>query len=228
MLSLLFLVFVFKIKSYVGIAILPIFAVGIFCYFFSFKRVIMVFIAATVFAFVIGFSVQEIIPSINPTKAINEKIFGFKEVMHAAHPSSGYDIGANEHMSTGDIITLMPKAIYLCLCRPYLWEANNPFSFLVVGENLLFWLLLMVAIFTAIYYRKSDLLNHQQVYLLLGSISSVFILYFIIGITSFNFGALVRYKTPGLVFLFSIPFMLISSNIVEKVKKTKIFTLFTH
>ncbi len=226
MLSLLFLVFVFKIKSYVGIAILPIYAVGIFCYFFSFKRVVMVFIAATVFAFVIGFNIQEIVPSINPTKAINEKIFGFKEVMHAAHPSSGYDIGANEHMSTGDIITLMPKAIYLCLCRPYLWEANNPFSFLVVGENLLFWLLLMVAIFTAIYYRKSDLLNHQQVYLLLGSISSIFILYFIIGITSFNFGALVRYKTPGLVFLFSIPFMLISSNIVEKIKKTKIFTLF--
>ena len=227
MLSLLFLAFVFQIKSYVGIAILPIFAVGIFCHFFTFKRVIIVFISAAVLAFVLGFNIQEIIPSINPTKAINEKIFGFKEVMSTAHPSSGYDIGANEHMSKGDIITLIPKAIYLCLCRPYVWEANNPFTFLVVVENLVFWLLLVIAIYTVIYYRKSDSLDHRQVYLFIGSISSIFILYFIIGITSFNFGALVRYKTPGLVFLFSIPIMLISNNIVEKVKKIKIITLIT-
>jgi len=130
-------------------------------------------------------------------------------------------------MSKGAIITLIPKAIYLCLCRPYFWEANNPFTFLVVVENLVFWLLLVIAIYTAIYYRKSNSLDHRQVYLFIGSISSIFILYFIIGITSFNFGALVRYKTPGLVFLFSIPIMLISNNIVEKVKKIKIITLFT-
>ena len=226
LLSVVLLAFVFTIKSYVGIAILPIYLVGILCYFFTFKRVKLFFIAATIIAFLVGFGIQEIIPSINPTKAINEKIFGFKEVMNAAHPTSGYDIGADDHMSNIEIITMIPKAIYLCLCRPYIWEANNPFTILVVVENFAFWLLLIASIYSAIYYRQHFLLDDRQVYLVLCSLSTIFILYFIIGITSFNFGALVRYKTPGLVFLFSIPVMLTSSNIVEKVKNIRLFKLF--
>lgn len=92
------------------------------------------------------------------------------------------------------VIKHTPNAWLNTFVRPFLWEGKSPFVLISALENLLFIGLLALAF---LYPNKR---NVNWFYILF-SLSFVLVLFSIIGLTVPIFGALVRYKVPGLPFL---------------------------
>lgn len=108
---------------------------------------------------------------------------------------SGYTLGELDGSFTS-MLKLAPLAINVSLFRPYLWEVKNPLMLLSGLESLTFFILTMTLIFkyrldVARAFRNPDV-----------SFSFVFALIFAfaVGVSSFNFGTLSRYKIPLLPF----------------------------
>ncbi|GIV33707.1 MAG: hypothetical protein KatS3mg031_1242 [Chitinophagales bacterium] len=110
---------------------------------------------------------------------------------------SYYSIGSGD-FSLGNIIQSFPLAVNVTLFRPYLWEVHNPVMFLSALESLALFIFTLRIIFSvgfgAIF--RISIANPEVFFALLFSI----IFAFAVGFTSFNFGALVRYKIPCIPF----------------------------
>ncbi|MEL6561543.1 MAG: hypothetical protein AAFQ94_25365, partial [Bacteroidota bacterium] len=98
-------------------------------------------------------------------------------------------------------LRLAPAAIYTSLFRPFLWEVRNIVMLLSAFENFLILLFTLLVIF-----KKGPRLVFATImkdpslqFILLFSL----IFGFAVGITSYNFGTLVRYKIPLLPFYIS-------------------------
>ena len=109
-----------------------------------------------------------------------------------------FDIG--EYSDIEGMISLSPLAIVAGLFRPFLWEARNMGMFFSGVENtiILFLTLYILFIIGPKYFIPLIKNNLFLSFCLLVSI----MLSFSIGITTSNFGALVRFKIPLLPFLF--------------------------
>lgn len=95
--------------------------------------------------------------------------------------------------------------------RPYLWEARNPVVMLGAIESSIF-----LALFIFILYKlKWHLFTPLKgKYLLSGLVIFIIIFGFAVGFTSYNFGALGRYKIPIMS-----PFSMILIYIIIKTNK---------
>jgi hypothetical protein len=110
---------------------------------------------------------------------------------------SGYNIGAQDGTLTG-MLKLAPKAIIVSLFRPFLWESRNPTMALSALEASYFIFLTL-----RIFYRVGFLKTLRAIASLpVLTLCFVFSLIFAIsvGISSGNFGTLVRYKIPLMPF----------------------------
>lgn len=116
---------------------------------------------------------------------------------------SGYSLGEQDGTFTGMLLKA-PQAINVTLFRPYLWEVKNVLMFLTALEGTIL-LIMVVYILVSARVRIFSILNNPDtVFLLVFSI----IIAFAVGITSYNFGTLARYKIPMLPY-FSIGIVLI-------------------
>jgi hypothetical protein len=108
---------------------------------------------------------------------------------------SAYDLGDFEPSVYG-LLSKFPQAVNVTLFRPYLWEANKSLVFLNAIESLVFFLLTLKIIlsigFVKIWKTISDDPNIQ--FCLIFSI----VFAFSVGISTYNFGSLSRYKIPCL------------------------------
>ncbi|GAB3317811.1 hypothetical protein GCM10027511_28540 [Hymenobacter humi] len=113
---------------------------------------------------------------------------------------SGYNIGAQDG-TIGGMAKLAPQALVVALFRPFLWEARNPTMLLSALEATYFlvltlrilWRVGLVKTFIAI--SATPVLTLCFVFSLIFAIS--------VGISSGNFGTLVRYKIPLMPFYLS-------------------------
>jgi hypothetical protein len=126
---------------------------------------------------------------------------------------SGYSLGELDG-TLGSMIRLAPQAINVSLFRPYVWEVKNPFMLLSAAESLC---LLGLCLYTIV-KRRTKLFaafsNPDVVFSLVFSICFAFA----VGVSTFNFGTLVRYKIPLLpFFLISMILILHHSNRDKKV-----------
>jgi len=134
----------------------------------------------------------------------NEKILETakiqREYIHQISLSSGgstYDLGEMEDGVWGYLLKV-PAAINVSLFRPYIWEAKNPIMILSCIESSL-----LIFITIRLFYKRNfkntvaTLSNdpHLQFFLLFGLLFS-----FLVGVTTYNFGSLVRYKIQGYPF----------------------------
>ncbi len=108
---------------------------------------------------------------------------------------SGYSLGELDGTFTG-MVKLAPQAINVSLFRPYLWEVKNPLMALSALESLGF---LVFTIFA--FYRSRKVLGRAAgdptiLFCFVFSITFAFA----VGISTFNFGTLTRYKIPLLPF----------------------------
>ncbi|MEX1001458.1 MAG: hypothetical protein WDZ35_05025 [Crocinitomicaceae bacterium] len=143
-------------------------------------------------------------------EGIEKKVKGFHS-WHQYQGGSTYNLGEIEYTVTG-VLKKIPASWNVTFFRPYLWEVKNIVMALGAIESTLFFLLFLRLLFFKTsnwHYFFSD-----SFFLIL----TIFILLlgFVVGFTSFNFGALARYKIPILPMLM---FLLLALNFDSKFKK---------
>ncbi len=129
---------------------------------------------------------------------------------------SGYTLGAMDFSTTG-LLKKIPLAINVTYFRPYIWEARKPIIFLGAVESLLVFFFFIRTLYRAGIRRffRTMFSDPFTIFCIL------FALIFgtAVGLSSYNFGALARYKIPGMpFFVFAI---YIINDQYQKKKKTK-------
>jgi len=148
---------------------------------------------------------------INSTDFVNEKIAGtlsnaetLQNAMMISNENSGgssYTISSAGDLSFGGLVKSFFLSLNVSLFRPYIWECKNVFMLMNFLEGFVTTILVILLFFKAgvrktfAYTTKSPVLLFSIVFSLLMAVMAGFI--------SFNFGTLIRYKTPFLPFFFS-------------------------
>jgi hypothetical protein len=152
-----------------------------------------------------------LIPLINPqlnfVQQIVDKQRAFTRFIASVETNSGFQI---PELSDGfSLLKNIPNALLNTILRPYLWECSSAFILMSFIENTL----LLAFISLCIIFRKKMTLPQQNVFYF--CLIFTITLYVLIGLTTPVFGAIVRYKIPGLL-LISISMLLILD--LEKLK----------
>jgi len=129
---------------------------------------------------------------------------------------SGYSLGELDG-SLGSIISLSPKAINVSLFRPYLWEVKNPLMLLSALEGFVFLVLTVLMVLRRRLAIVASLRDANILFCLIFSISFAFA----VGVSTYNFGTLARYKIPLLPF-----FAVALALIFDYSKRDKKFEVF--
>jgi len=113
---------------------------------------------------------------------------------------SVYDIGDFEPTFLG-MLSKFPIATLTATFRPFLWEANKPVILLAALETFALLIVVLISIFR---YGVVNILKKSvsDSFLIFCFGYSIFFL-FMVGLTSGNFGNLVRYRVPGYIFFVS-------------------------
>ena len=117
---------------------------------------------------------------------------------------SGYSLGDLDG-SFNSMLKLAPQAINVSLFRPYIWEVKNPLMLLSALESLVLLAIVIFLIFRRNVHILQSLTNPNVLCCLVFSVTFAFA----VGVSTFNFGTLVRYKIPLLPF-FAVSLILIN------------------
>jgi hypothetical protein len=108
---------------------------------------------------------------------------------------SRYSLGEFDGTFTS-ILMLSPQAVNVALFRPYLWEVKNPLMLLSALESFVILMFTIYVLFVRRQVLFKMLVNPHVVFCLVFSITFAFA----VGLSTFNFGTLARYKIPLLPF----------------------------
>lgn len=108
---------------------------------------------------------------------------------------SGYSLGELDGTFT-NMINKAPQAINVSLFRPYLWEIRNPLMFFSAIESFFFLGLTLYAIAKSRSNIFKAMANPVVIFCFVFSLTFAFA----VGVSTFNFGTLSRYKIPLLPF----------------------------
>ncbi len=118
---------------------------------------------------------------------------------------SYYNLGDIEYTTSG-LIKVFPKAVNVALFRPYIWEARKIMLIPAAIEGIVsMFLTIQLLLRTGIFRLLKMIISNPEVQFCL--IFSI-IFAFSVGFTSFNFGALARYKIPLMPFYYIALFIL--------------------
>jgi hypothetical protein len=139
-------------------------------------------------------------------KALNKAVVTKNDLTRDAYGQNSFDIGEIDGSVTG-LIGKFPVAVVAGLFRPFLWEVNNPVMLMSALENA-FLLFMFVRIFlkTGPGFFTRVMSHPVLMFCLIFSV----LFSFALGLTTANFGALVRYKIPA------IPFFMMMIYILEE------------
>lgn len=139
-------------------------------------------------------------------KVLDKAVTTQTDLKSEHYQGSSFDIGEFDPTITG-VLSKAPVAINAALFRPYIWEANNPAMLMSGIEN---FLLLIFSIYLMIKLRVFNLFRlifkHRMLFF---TVTFSLFFAFSVGLTTSNFGSLVRYKIPA------IPFFLASLFIIR-------------
>jgi hypothetical protein len=111
----------------------------------------------------------------------------------------------------GNLLSKFPQAVNVSLFRPYLWEVRNPLMLLSALESLVFLVLTLVVLVRHGRYAIQSLSNPIVLFCLVFSV----VFAFAVGVSTFNFGTLSRYKIP------LIPFYLMALIVISQSSKSE-------
>jgi hypothetical protein len=129
---------------------------------------------------------------------------------------NSFDIGAFEPTFSG-VLSKAPQAIVAGTFRPFLWEGNGVLMLLAGFENMALLLLVFYLLVKMRIFRFFTSLGKDPFLLALFVLAITFA--FTVGLTTANFGALVRYNIPVKVSLVLVLFEL--NRQVSRIKSTK-------
>ncbi len=131
---------------------------------------------------------------------------------------SGYTLGEIDYTPLG-LLKVFPKAVNVALFRPYLWEAKKLILIPAALEGLISLFFTILLLYKAGFIRFAKLIinNPEVQFCLIFSIMFAFS----VGLTSYNFGALVRYKIPLMPFYYIALFILSDKQKINPISKKK-------
>lgn len=140
-------------------------------------------------------------------KAMSEKAQTTQQdlIRGEQYGSNYYDVGKFDASLTG-ILTKAPISILSALFRPFIWEAKNPVMILSGLENLIILCSFLLIIVRVGLFKTIKIVGSEP--LLLFSLLFAIIFAFSVGLASANFGALVRYRIPCMIFFIPSLFIL--------------------
>lgn len=185
----------------------------------SFIRIILIPIIITIFGAGIFIGLKSISASSGKysLEQVENTLDGFRSwhgYLAKTQDQSGYTLSDFEFSPIG-LLKVFPQSINVTFFRPYLWEIRNVPTLIGAFESFI----LMIFVFYLIFTRRGAFFkviykNKDIRFMMIFSLSFGFI----VGISSYNFGALSRYKIPAQMF-FVVSLMLIYL-ITKKQKST--------
>ncbi|NND94678.1 MAG: hypothetical protein HKN45_07395 [Flavobacteriales bacterium] len=211
---------IFQIKAYVLISLIP--AILIWIILSYRERMENVVIRKLLFPFLMVISIGAIGYAIQwlgsyTTKYNMDTVFDTAESMQTWHyiegenvsekhgRGSSYSLGEYDPSFAGTMVMFIP-AINVTFFRPYLWEVKNIAMLAAAVESTIIFLYSLFIFLGLGFFRVLKILNRDS--FLLMSLSFALFFGFAVGFTSYNFGALVRYKIPCIPFYLSSLFIL--------------------
>lgn len=133
---------------------------------------------------------------------------------------SGYNIGVQDG-TIGSMVKMAPQAVIVSLFRPFLWEARNPTMALSALEATYFLFLTLRIFWRVGFFKTLKAISSMPILTLCFVFSLVFAIS--IGISSGNFGTLVRYKIPLMPFYLAGLYILQSVTVAKSLPKRQQF-----
>ncbi len=133
---------------------------------------------------------------------------------------STYDLGIDytADVSFGALLPFFPISIITTLFRPFVWEVRNPAMLLAALENIILLIYFIITLFKRKFFGVIKTTLKQP--LIMSCLLYTLIFAALVGITSGNFGTLVRYKIPCLPF-FCIFIFYCNKDVKPALKKAK-------
>jgi hypothetical protein len=207
-LALTFLYIIYIIKSYIVMAFLPailLWGVGLLSYKIKDTRLIL-FVRYFLYASAIGGIVvvggkleAEMFGEYN-IESVANKSFTTRDYLYRVSnetDGSGYTLGDFDPTILG-MLQQAPAGVNVTLFRPYPWEARKPIVMISAAEALFFLVFSIVVIFRNNPIRVVQRILADETLQFCLIFTLVFA--FAVGISTSNFGSLVRYKIPCLPF----------------------------
>lgn len=217
---------VFIIKLYVAAALAPAVMVWVFLVYESrIKHKFLKILAKPFFilvAGVIAVIAVDTIASYSERLALDNVATYAKEVQDyhkkISRHGSGYELGEYE-MTPQGMLRMAPKSINVALFRPYFWETRKLLLFPSALESL------VTLLFTIFVFLKVGIWKTLKVLFkdpnILFCLIFALTFSFAVGFSTYNFGALARYKIPALPFYFIALFVLLDSKKTKKFSRIK-------
>jgi hypothetical protein len=221
---------VFSLKKFILQAYLP--AAIIWIYLANLNQIRSVVLRLMVFPFIIILSV---VGAYYATIKIgeNDKRYSIENLVYTSQVTardirfqsgrlagSGYELSEFFDGTLGNGLRLAPEAINVTLFRPYLWEVKNPLMLMSAVESLVLLLVTLYIIIRRGYGAIFKIFNPEVAFCFVFSISYAFA----IGVSTYNFGTLARYKIPLMPFYFVglvILYDLVSPKKTEELESTE-------
>ena len=124
--------------------------------------------------------------------------------MSVAQGGAAYSIGELDGTFAG-MIKLAPQAIFVTLYRPFLWEVRNPVMLLGALESFGFLAFTLYIFYKAGFLRTISVIRKEPLVLICLVFAIIFS--FAVGVSTFNFGTLARYKIPMMPFYIAAMFI---------------------
>ena len=128
-----------------------------------------------------------------------------EDLKRDAYKGNTFDIGTIDPSATG-MLSKAPVAIFAGLFRPTLFDVRNPVMLISALENTALMLFLIYMLFKIGPFAFARYVFSKP--MILFSFSFAIIFSFAVGLTTSNFGSLVRYKIPALPFFLASLYMI--------------------
>jgi hypothetical protein len=142
-------------------------------------------------------------------QALNKAVVTKNDLSRDVYGKNSFDIGEFDG-SVGGAISKFPQAVIAGLYRPFLWEARNLIILISALENSFLFFMTFRSFLKAGVGGVLSRISKEPL-LLFSFIFSIFFA-FSVGLSTSNFGALVRYKIPCIPFFLSALFILESKT----------------
>lgn len=205
---------IFKVRVFVLQAYLPAVILWILAFNFrSIRSVLVKFMAvpfaAAVLVFSVYYAVVKIgendakysVANLTKTSKITAYDIGFFTGRDAG---SRYSLDISEWTPVG-MLQASPAAINVSLFRPYLWEVRNPLMFISSMESAFLLVFTLYVLFRNFHHLFASVSNYNVLFCLVFSLTFAFA----VGISTFNFGTLSRYR------ILLLPFYLLALVIMN-------------
>ena len=207
-LSIILFRFVFLLKAYVVLPLLGPIAIAVFMQFkpsssiaiLKYLALPVVLLAVLALSTVATVQLGNISAEYQLSQ-LQDKAEGYRtyhQFLAEKEGQSFYSLGDVSYTPLG-ILRKSPAAMNVTFFRPYLWEAREPFQVMSALESFLMLLFVLFTFRKIGFFKTLNYFRTDAVALMLLSYSLIFAT--MVGLTAYNFGALVRFKVPGVMTL---------------------------